>query len=198
MPLQLVPSSLRRLRPVSRELLEHLGGVLQQHLHHNPDNGEIAVTAHQGGGDAPPVKEAYRGEYHGEAEGYQPQTADRGQYVKPEDACVFMLYPSEKGVEVGLLGIRENKQEGLRALQKLMEVGKPFAQVFEKAVEGCFPDGKDIFPLDAHIPAVKDETAEQAVFRIGDERLDLAGRAGKQRGQARLGEFDKLLVLPAV
>lgn len=44
---------------------------------------------------------------------------------------------------------------------------------------------------------VEDETAEQAVFSIGNKRKDLAGRTRQKSREARSGKFDKLSIFAA-
>ena len=68
------------------------------------------------------------------------------------------------------------------------------AETDEEIVEGAGGFGEDVAPLETDGHVVEDETAEEAVFGIGDERENLARSAGKQSREARLVELNKFTI----
>ena len=77
-----------------------------------------------------------------------------------------------------------------------MDAVKVLSQLTEEIVNrGVVGRGKYIMPLQIDIEAVEDETAEQAVFSIRDEALDLTGSAGQKHRKARLPDFGVFIIL---
>lgn len=54
-----------------------------------------------------------------------------------------------------------------------------------------------VVPYEAEIEEVEDEAAEQAVLGVGDEIQNLSGRAGEERGEARILDVHIFTVLAA-
>ena len=66
--------------------------------------------------------------------------------------------------------------------------------MLEILIDSVVGGGEDIEPFEDKTFIVEDETAEETVFGIGDEREDLAGSAGEQSREARTGKLDELTV----
>ena len=68
-----------------------------------------------------------------------------------------------------LLPGRQSEANRLRGLQDSVKFVELFTQVLKILVKRFFIVGKDIEPFQTHIHIIEDETAEQAVFSIGNE-----------------------------
>lgn len=76
---------------------------------------------------------------------------------------------TKKRIELFLLPGRQSKANRLRGLQDSVKFVELFTQVLKILVKRFFIVGKDIEPFQTHIHIIEDETAEQAVFSIGNE-----------------------------
>lgn len=161
------------------KVAEDSGGVLDEDTSHVDGGAEIGVGADDGVGKRSAIHEAERGEYHGEAEGDETKTTDGGYDIGAEDVGILKLDVGKEAVELRLLVGTERETDGLvDVLESLVKLEKTEAKTDEIIVKIVGAGREDIEPFDAEVHIIEDKTREEAVFGIGDERLDLEGRAG--------------------
>ena len=163
------------------KVAEYSGGVLDEDTSHVDGGAEIDIGANDGLGKRSAVHEAERGEDHGEAESDEAEATDGGDDIGAEEVGILELDVGKEAVELRLLVGSEREADGLvDVLESLVKLEKTEAETDEIIVEIVGAGGEDIEPLDAEVHIVKDKTREEAVFGIGDERLDLERRAGEE------------------
>lgn len=163
------------------KVAEYSGGVLNEDASHVDGGAEIGDGADDGVGKRSAVHEAERGEDHGEAECDEAEATDGGDDIGAEDVGILKLDVGKEAVELRLLVGSERETNGLvDVLKSLMKLEETEAKADEIIVEIVGAGGEDIEPLDAEVHIIEDKTREEAVFGIGDERLDLEGRAGEE------------------
>ncbi len=148
--------------------------------------GVVGVGAGEGLAETAVFHYAQGREYHRDAEGDDSEAADCGDEVVSAGGGVLELPAVEEGVEVGFLSGGEAETDvGLESGEYGVEVSVFFSPggelVFERVVLRV---GEDVVPDEPGVEAVKDEAAEEAVLRVGDEVENLAWGAGEDCGEA--------------
>ena len=109
-----------------------------------------------------------------------------------------VLVLPEGVVECGLLGGGEGECEGCAAAEDAVVVVVFGSEGVEVAVVGLSEGAVEyVEPYGAGGEAVEDEAAEESVFGVGDEAVDLSRGAGEQGGEARGADVDVLAVFAA-
>ena len=94
---------------------------------------------------------------------------------------------AEPGVEGVFLGGREVEGDSTDLAKDVVEVVELVAQDLEAVVgRAAIGFGEDVLSLQVGGEVVEHESAEKAVYGVGDEVLDLLGRAGEEAAQAGL------------
>lgn len=135
--------------------------------------------------EGPVFRDAQVGEYHRDAEDDEAEAADGGDDVFSVGDGRNVLEFVEDGVEfLFMVGLElECRLGGVE--QRFAEVVEFAAEVGEVFVKRAFRVfGKDVVPDEPYGKLIEDDAAEEAVFGVGDEVLDLARGTGEERGEA--------------
>ena len=144
--------------------------MLQKHTSHYEDGAEVGVVADDDIRFGFADHEAERGEDHRQAKSDEAEAADRSYNIETEEIGIFFLNGGKEAVELLFLFGRQFETNRMGLLQGLVELEKLLAEVYEVIVEGDGRFREDITPLELEIHIVEDETAEETVFGIRDER----------------------------
>jgi len=169
-----------------RKLLKHAGSMLDEYLNDGNSRVEIFILTHQRVGHLAKLVDAEDRKDHRDAVCDEAEPPHGGEEVVAQDFDIAILDFLEHRVELLSLRSSDAKHQRRTFQENLVKVVILFAKLSKMVVNGRFIHvGEYIVPHQINIETIEDETAEQAVFSIRDEALDLVWCAGQEDGQPR-------------